>query len=318
MEESRVGLSRMLLDYYHADIERAYETARMLANSPEPVDFRVRIRAGIIISMYAMHAGDAKLWLDGRAVIAQTPCLSQAERDERDFWLAGNDSALYDCTSFPQWLQRGEYSRLPREIYPWARVYYAKYLYIKASNLLSGREEGEWRAFLNVLPCALEPLISETQADGAFIEEIYLRLICAIACQALGDDERAIYHVDKAIAMALSKKLYMILAEYQSGLATLMQTRLMQADREAARKVMALYKRLNDGWEKLYNALLDRRAFGRLTLRERESARLAAMGLTNREIAIRLNISPNTVKDLIASALTKTGETGRSGLKRHI
>jgi DNA-binding CsgD family transcriptional regulator len=51
-----------------------------------------------------------------------------------------------------------------------------------------------------------------------------------------------------------------------------------------------------------------------LTTREREVARLAARGLTNREIADELTISVRTAEGHLARAYTKLGITTREAL----
>jgi RNA polymerase sigma factor (sigma-70 family) len=52
-----------------------------------------------------------------------------------------------------------------------------------------------------------------------------------------------------------------------------------------------------------------------LSPREREVAALACLGHTNREIAKRLNISPETVKVRLQRAMMKYGVTSRSQLR---
>ena len=51
-----------------------------------------------------------------------------------------------------------------------------------------------------------------------------------------------------------------------------------------------------------------------LTERERESVQLLAQGLTSKEIANRMGISPNTVKAFLRLVMIKTGVTNRSGI----
>ena len=52
----------------------------------------------------------------------------------------------------------------------------------------------------------------------------------------------------------------------------------------------------------------------RLTDREREVVELLIQGLTNKEIAVRMNISPNTVRAFIRMVMGKLGVSTRSGI----
>ena len=51
-----------------------------------------------------------------------------------------------------------------------------------------------------------------------------------------------------------------------------------------------------------------------LTQREREAVELLAQGLTSKEIANRMRISPNTVKAFLRLVMVKTGVSTRSGI----
>ncbi|MCW2289011.1 LuxR family two component transcriptional regulator [Leucobacter luti] len=55
----------------------------------------------------------------------------------------------------------------------------------------------------------------------------------------------------------------------------------------------------------------DRRKIGSLSAREREVLALVAEGLTNNEIAIRVHLSPMTIKDHVSAILTKLGSGSR-------
>jgi DNA-binding CsgD family transcriptional regulator len=52
----------------------------------------------------------------------------------------------------------------------------------------------------------------------------------------------------------------------------------------------------------------------KLTLREREAVLLLIDGLTSKEIAQRMNISPHTVKGFLHFIMVKLGVTTRSGI----
>ena len=51
-----------------------------------------------------------------------------------------------------------------------------------------------------------------------------------------------------------------------------------------------------------------------LTVREQEMVGLLTFGLTSKEIADRMNISPNTVKTFFRLVMTKMGVSTRSGI----
>jgi DNA-binding CsgD family transcriptional regulator len=51
-----------------------------------------------------------------------------------------------------------------------------------------------------------------------------------------------------------------------------------------------------------------------LTTRERETLRFLVMGLTNKGIADRMHVSPNTIKAFLRTIMIKTGVSTRSGI----
>lgn len=51
-----------------------------------------------------------------------------------------------------------------------------------------------------------------------------------------------------------------------------------------------------------------------LTVRERETVQLLMRGLTSKEIAQAMNISPNTVKSFLKLVMAKVGVSNRTGL----
>ena len=114
--------------------------------------------------------------------------------------------------------------------------------------------------------------------------------------------------------MALPDKLLGILAEHRRQLDYLLDDRLELADPNACRKYKALHKVLLDGWTNLHNKLLSRNVSKALTIRERECARLAAFGLTNGEIAERLQITQSAAKQNVLLAMNKSGAANREEL----
>jgi LuxR family maltose regulon positive regulatory protein len=139
------------------------------------------------------------------------------------------------------------------------------------------------------------------------MSEIYLRLTCAAIYHNCGKDEDAIYHIDKAIELALPDKLYGVLAEYCRALDTLMERRLSLIDANAWGEVKKLYKIYNEGWSKLSGTVRGKTILTTLSDKEREVAKLAAFGLSNQEIADSLHLSLSVVKQAVRIVSEKSG-----------
>ena len=160
--------------------------------------------------------------------------------------------------------------------------------------------------------------LAQAVTEGTLLPEIYLRLLCATVYKDLGDMERAYEHVDKAIEKALPDGLLGVLAEHRRQLGSALDDRLALRDPNALKKLKELHKQLTAGWAKLHNAVLTRRISTALSTREREVAKLVAFGLTNPEIAQRLNLSVASVKSIITMIRNKTGIESRSELAHFI
>lgn len=303
--------------YCQGDVEQSYRLATELLTGS--CGHNLQIGCGLMLAMDAVVRGDIRLWQQAKRCIADAPCHDDGQYQARAFWLAAVDSEIRDTETFPEWFKRGCFDVLPADAYPAVRFYYLRYLSVICHEFALGhRGTPDSQAMMGMLPKIGEPLISQTRKMGSVVSEIYLRLICAEAYQNLGQRDYAVEHLDKAIALALPDKLYMILAEYYQQLDFLMEQRLLAADKQAAAEVKRLHKTYIAGWTKLHNAELGRRVSAELSTREREVAKHAAFGLTNKEIADRLGISINTVKQSLRTAMDKTGVDRRSDLFHYL
>ena len=162
-------------------------------------------------------------------------------------------------------------------------------------------------SLMSAIPNTVEPMICWANANGTVMSEIYLRMTCAAVYHTAGNDEQAIRHIDRAIALALPDRLYGTLAEYCRVLDTLVEKRLSLVDAEAWLHVKELYKIYNEGWSKLSGLVQGRTVVTSLTTRQREVAKLAAFGMSNKEIADKLNMSLAGVKQALVAITDKTG-----------
>lgn len=305
------------LEFCRGNINVARNMVLKILESPCGHD--LQIGCGLILALCGMFKSDHALWRKGRQYICDAVCRNPKDVHLSEFWVAAMDSEIYDTESFPEWFLRGCFDPLPGDSYPAARFYYLKSLYFLCHESAVGhRGERDSQSMMRIFPLIAEPLISQTKKDGALLAEIYLRLICAVAYHNLGKDALAIGQLDTAIALALPDRLYLILAEYRKDLDFLMDERLNLADPASVATVRSLGKQYAEGWTVLHNTSMGRTVSTRLSTREREVAKYAAYGLSNKEIATRLNISLNTVKQSLRTAMDKTGAQRRSDLSRFL
>ncbi len=306
-------------DCRRGDMDAIYEVSEHFLQNH--VGFNAIISAGMVLSFCAIWNGDIKLWQKARQHIYEAPYKDEHQLQLIRFWIAVMESNIHDVRSYPEWFTKGDFECLPSESYCTARVFYAKRLFVAANDLASGKVQyvdTEKLGLMRTLPYVLEPMISQARMEGTVIPEIYLRLMLAIVYKSLGSKDESIVNIDRAIDLCLPDRLYGILTEHRGKLGVLLDERLMLKDENAVAQVRALHNRYRVGWIKLHNMLLERSISEKLTARENEVAWLAAIGLSNTEIAARLNIEISSVKQYIFSAMNKCGAQKRHELGLYI
>ena len=261
------------------------------------------------------------MWQLARKHIYEAPAKNNTDRDIISLSLAVVDSAIRSTQDFPKWFRMGNFENLPADAHHAAKMYYAKLLVVSAQQLALGEiklADVRGLGLMRCVPYIVEPMISSAVNDKIVVEEIYLRLLCAIAYNQTGNTERAEYHVDKAINYCLKDDLYGPLVEYRRQLGVMLDNRITAADPNALKTVKEMYKRMHRGWTTIHNAMLERTVSVALTIREREIARLAVFGLTDKQIAKQLNITESAVKNLLKSAMLKTETEERGDLAFYI
>jgi len=310
-------LFRAQIAFCRGELDKAIEIVGEIGERPRGQD--LQIGCGVILGMCAVVKGDEELWRKARKEIISAPCHNNRDRYAMEFWLAAVESEIRETNTFPLWFARGMFDILPGDSFPGARFYYLRYLYLVGHESAMGqRGEADAQSSMKLFPQVAEPLISQSRKEGALISEAYMRLLCAVTYHDLGDDPMAIRHLDIAIKLIVPDKLYMILAEYRRQLDFLLDERLALVDPAAVTIVKNMNKQFLAGWTVLHNSQRGKTVSNELTPREREVAKHAAFGLSNKEIAQRLNISINTVKQSLRIAMDKTGAIRRSDLGSYL
>ena len=294
--------------YARGEIDKVYASASYLLGKHS--GFYAIISAGMLLAQCAIWNGDLEMWRAAKAHIAEAPAVNDYDRDIMLLAICAVDIMLYNVTDFPEWFRIGCFEPLPKDALPAARVYYAKYLYAVGYAVATGElvlEDIDGLSMMRMLPNTIEPMVSQARADNSLISELCLRMSCAAVYHNSGDDEQAIRHIDRAIALALPDRLYGLLSEYCRVMDSLLEQRLSAIDPEAWRIVKGLYRVYNEGWSHLSGSVRGKSLVTTLSAKEREVAKLAAFGMSNAQIAEKLHMSVSVVKQSIRIASEKTG-----------
>ena len=126
----------------------------------------------------------------------------------------------------------------------------------------------------------------------------------AQALDALGRRDEAAAQVRGALEMAAPDRVYMPFVENYQGIRALLP--LSEAWEPHRREIARIYR----AWEQTRGA-----AAAPFTPRERDVLRYLRQNLTNGEIAEKLYLSPNTVRNTVSGMLRKRGLASREQLK---
>lgn len=290
------------------DIDQVYESASYLLEKHS--GFYAVLAAGTLLARCAIWRGDLSLWRKAKIHISEADAKDDRERELLTLSLCAVDSMLYDVKDFPGWFKVGCFELLHKDSLPAAKVYYAKYIYAAGHSIATKTSDFEGVSGLGLmalLPGTIEPMISWSMADNTVISEIYLRLTCAVTYHFTKNDQEAIRHIDKALALALPDKLYGILAEYCRTIGNLLEQRIKLVDPRAWDDINRLYKVYARNWAELGSKITGRQIVEKLSVQQREIARLAAYKLPDAEIAARTNMSLSGVKQAIRIIKEKSG-----------
>lgn len=309
------ALMEAQIAYRRGEIDKVYDRARYFLSSHS--GFYAILGGGMLLALCAIWRGDISLWYEAKRHLCEAPCDTEAEREIISLALAIVDSSIYDNKDYPEWFRTGSFEPLPADSHPAAKVFYTKYLYMAAYAIASKQldiEGVQGLALMRIIPCTVEPMITQAVVDKTVLPEMFLRFSCAVAYHNAGEKEKAIKHIDKALSLALPDKLYGVITEYVRHFDGLLEERISMKDPEAVDIVRNLYKIYSVGWSKISGSVRNREIATNLTAREREVAKMAAFGYSNKEIANMLYVSESTVKQTIIRVIQKTGISDRREL----
>ena len=301
-------LFKAQIAYRRGEMAQVYKHARYFLDSHS--GFYAILGAGMLLASVAIWSGDQNIWYEAKKHICEAPCKTEQEREIISLTLAVIDSSIYDNKDYPEWFVVGDFEKLPPESHPAAKVFYVKQIYMSAFEVAlrdNKIPDMQGLTMMKMMPRVIEPLISQAIVDKTIIPEIYLRMSCAVSYHNTGDNERAIAHIDRAIALALPDKLYGILSEYVRHFGGLLEERIEAADSSAAERIREMSAVYSRSWARLASQIRNKSIASNLTPKEHEIAKLSAFGFSTKDIANLLCISESTVKQTIVRVINKTG-----------
>lgn len=298
--------------YYQGEIDRCIDIIHHASSDQD--DLYCFLGKNFLLCQCAIWKGDLSLWNTARKKVSTISKHTQ-DNDIIQLTYAALFCSVHINPAFLTWFCNGNFERVPADMHPFAKVYYAKLNYLAALGVATKQLEFydiKGLSLMSMISHTVEPMLTQAVVDRTIIPEIYLRLNCALSYRYSGNDNEAIRHLDRAISLALKDKLYGILAEFLYRYEFLLEQRLILADPEAARIIKELYQKYQNGWSVLSATLRNRAVATNLTSREREVSRLVSFGFTNKQIAKMLNVSEETIKSTVKNIMNKTGLTNRS------
>ncbi len=214
-------------------------------------------------------------------------------------------AALKQTAKIPVWIAEGDFnsSRLFFPTKAFSNIIYGRVLLTKGEYLKLLGIAGQFMGIASIFPNLLA--------------SIYTKIYIAAANNMIYRCDEAVEALKQALDMAMPDKFYMPFVENCDYIKPLLEELYNQrAYCEDIARILELYKTYQKSVESITKEyfMVNKPV---LSAREAEIARLAADGLSNREIGERLFISQNTVKTQLKSVFEKMDINSRALLKQY-
>ena len=215
-------------------------------------------------------------------------------------------SLIHKTDKIPEWLINGDFKnkRLMTQVIGMVNLVYGRVLLLKGDyHKLIGSMEN----FIGIASIFPNPL-----------GQIYTYIYVSAANWRIYRKREAITRLTKALELAMPDELYMPFVENCDYIKPILEEIHRDGGyRDDIERILKLYEPYHKSIDKMEKELLaDRRP--KLSEREMEIARLAASGLTNKEIGEKLFISANTVKMALKSIYSKLSINSRLLIKEYL
>ena len=215
-------------------------------------------------------------------------------------------SLLNQSHRIPKWLEEGDYSsdRLLFPNYAMLNIVYGRVLLIK----------GEYHKLIG----SMDNFIGIASVFPNLLGQIHTYIYVAAANRRIFRQSEALAFLKQALDLALPDKLYIPFVENCDYIKPLLEELLRESCYcEDIERILKLYETYQKAFEMIEKEhFIESRP--KLSEREMEIARLAADGVTNKEIGEKLFITANTVKTALKTIYAKLSLNNRTLLKQYL
>lgn len=273
-------------------------------------DDAARLRAGSVAIAAAISTGDYPLYLEIEHFLHQVVQTNGNAEVSAFAELCLSNAYISACAihMVPGWLKDGDFSALPQEAKPDATYKRAKYFQFT----------GRYEAMLAVAQTALA--LCATPSGIAF-HDVYFRIVCAIACCALGRVDDTMRWLTDALKIALPLGFITPFAESVTAFGGLLEQCLERDFPEYDEAITSQWERTFIHWRDFHNRFTKGNVTLILSLRDYQIAQMAAHGVPYRQIAERFHISLGTLNNKmqeIYETLLVTEKPRRKELAKYI
>ena len=146
------------------------------------------------------------------------------------------------------------------------------------------------------------------------VPTIYVHLVAAMDLMSLKRVEEARQHVAQAWTLAQPDGLIEPFGEHHGLLQGMIESFFQKDDPEAFQKIIAITYSFSAGWRKIHNPISQHEVADNLTTTEFTIAMLYNRGWIAKEIAAYMNLSPQTITNIIQVIYQKLGISGKREL----
>jgi DNA-binding CsgD family transcriptional regulator len=304
LREERLSLQyEAELSYLRGDFARV-----MRCYDKTEGDEAARLRASLAAVAAAISLGDYSAYLKIEAYLKSCLVLGRGSDSSAIAELALASVAVIVAAPnmVPKWLSEGDFSSFQVQAPP------TYMLYLRAKYFMC---IGKYEIALAVAQTALTCCIQE---QGITFSEIYLRVVCAVACHYLGRDDEAWRRLLEAMRLALPHGFITPFAEHVADFGGLMEKCLEQEFPHRCNVVIEQWKRTVKNWVTFHNNFTKDNITLLLSLRECHLAQMVARRVPYAKIAAQYGISVGRLKNIMMEIYEKLYISSRDELAQYV